>query len=188
MDDFIGLTQSLSKKELLHFTRAVLHGIHMVFPPPGPLDDQIDKPISVKKLKQRDSLWDIQEEILGWLFDVVTKCMRLSSNKVTKIQKSLLQTGCAKVIRSGELEKLNGKLMHTTIGIPNGQRLLLPVIATIATKGQTIWLNNDTKQALHNWVTLLDMANSWHFAQIKFQHLQIMEDTAMHHKMEQVGY
>jgi len=73
---------------------------------------------------------------------------------------------CTKVVRLGELEKLNGKLMHATIGIPNSQGLLSLVIATIATKGQnwfykekTIQLNKETKQALHEWVILLDLAN-----------------------------
>jgi len=166
MDDFIGLAQSMSENELRHFTRAVLHGIHTVFPLPGPLDDQTDEPISVKKLKQEDGLWNTQKEILGWLFDGVTKCMRLPAEKVTKIRKSLLQTARAKVVRLGQLEKLNGRLMHATIGIPNGRGLLSPIIATMATKGQnrsykekTIRLNKETKQALRDWVILLNLAN-----------------------------
>jgi len=92
MDDFMGLAQALSRNELLHFTRAVLHGIHTVFPPPGPTEDQTDEPISIKKLKQGDGLWDTQKELLGWLFDGVTKCMSLPADKVQKIRKSLLQT------------------------------------------------------------------------------------------------
>jgi len=70
------------------------------------------------------------------------------------------------VVRLSELEKLNGILMHATIGIPNGRGLLSPLIATIATKGKsrfykdkTIQLNIDTKQALQDWATLLEMAN-----------------------------
>jgi len=42
MDDFIGLAQAITKEELLHFTWAVLHGIHTVFLPPGPTDDPED--------------------------------------------------------------------------------------------------------------------------------------------------
>jgi len=53
--------------------------------------------------------------------------------------------------------------MHATIGIPNRCGLLLPLlIATIATKGTSkfyknklIWLNSETKQALHVWWTPL---------------------------------
>jgi len=44
----------------------------------------------------------------------------------------------------GDLEKLNGKLMHATIGIPNGRGLLSLVIATIATKGQNCFYKDKT--------------------------------------------
>jgi len=39
-----------------------------------------------------------------------------------------------KNVRIGELEKLNGRLMHGTIGIPNEHDLLSPLIALIAKK------------------------------------------------------
>jgi len=42
-------------------------------------------------VKQGDGRWDTQKEILGWLFDGVTKCMMLPANKVKKIWKSLIQ-------------------------------------------------------------------------------------------------
>jgi len=50
MDDFIGLMQAPTRTELEHFTRVVLHGIHKVFPPPGPSENQEDEPIALKKL------------------------------------------------------------------------------------------------------------------------------------------
>jgi len=34
-------------------------------------------PILIKKLQQGDGQWDTQKEILGWLFDGITKCMKL---------------------------------------------------------------------------------------------------------------
>jgi len=50
MDDFIGLTQAPKIEEIKHFTRAIMHGIHTVFPPPGIADNPEDEPILVKKL------------------------------------------------------------------------------------------------------------------------------------------
>jgi len=88
MDDFIGLMQAIMKEELLHFTRAVLHGIQTIFPPLGEGDDPEDEPISLKKLKEGDGHWDTQKEILGWLFNGLTKCMQLPPAKVSKIQKT----------------------------------------------------------------------------------------------------
>jgi len=88
------------------------------------------------------------------------------NRKSNKIRETLLKVARAKGIRLGELEKLNGKLMHDTTGIPNGRGLLSPLISTIATKGRnqfykdkTVRLNLDTKQALRDWITLLELAN-----------------------------
>jgi len=81
MDNFIGLAQAPTQAELLHFTRAVLHSIHMVFSLPGPSKDPDNEPISVKKLKQGDGLWSTKNEILGWLFDGVSCCLSLPDEK-----------------------------------------------------------------------------------------------------------
>jgi len=68
MDNFIGLLTGHSQhEELLHFTCTVLHGIHTVFPPPEPKEDQDDKPILVKKLKQGDGLWSTKKSWDGSL-------------------------------------------------------------------------------------------------------------------------
>jgi len=167
MDDFIGLVQAITMKELTHFTHAVLHRIHTVFPLPGLVDDQEDEPISVKKLKQGDGRWDTQKEILGWLFNGITKCLQLPVDKVSKLWTSLLQMTKQKSMRIGELEKLNGKLMHATIGIPNGRGLLSPLIVSIAKKGSScnykerqIRLDEATKQALQDLSTLLEPATN----------------------------
>jgi len=115
------MIQSPTVAELQKFTRAILKGIHTVFPPLGLSDDPTDEPISLKKLKSGDGLWSTQKEILGWLFNGITRCMQLPDDKVTKIQAQLLQISRQKLIRLGELEKLNGRLMHATIRIPNGR-------------------------------------------------------------------
>jgi len=126
VDDFMGLFQAPTREELLHFTRAVLHGIHTVFPPPGPDNDPQDEPISIKKLLQGDGVWTTRKELLGWLFDGVTQCMQLPNEKVTKIKTQLKAILCQKTVRFGDLEKLNGKLMHATIGIPTDAGSSLP--------------------------------------------------------------
>jgi len=83
----------LNKSWLVQFTRSVLHGIHMVFPPPGPDEDPSDEPIALKKLKQGDGMWSTKE-ILGWLFDGVSRSMQLPSDKVTKITQLLKDALC----------------------------------------------------------------------------------------------
>jgi len=136
VDDFMGLIQAPTMNDLIHFTHAILHGIPTVFPPPGEGKDPSDKPISLKKLQQGDGVWAMRKELLGWLFDGVTHCMQLPQEKVTKIKTQLKTLLCHKHVHFGKLEKINGKLMHATIGIPSGRGLLSPLIATLTKKPQ----------------------------------------------------
>jgi len=85
MDDFFRMIQAPTMAELQKFTRAILKGIHSIFPPPGLLEDQMDKPVSLKKLKSGDGMWSTQKEILGWVFNGITCCMQLPMDKVTKL-------------------------------------------------------------------------------------------------------
>jgi len=91
--------------------------------------------------------------------------MQLPPDKVAKITTQLKATLCSKHIRFGDIEKLNGKLMHAAIGIPNGCGLLSPLLATLAKKlttaaykDKTTHLNAATRQALTDWLTLLPTA------------------------------
>ncbi len=143
----------------------MLHGIHKIFPTPNPNEQSDDKPNSLKKLQQGDGLWETKKEILGWIFDGTTQCINLPPDKVTSLLQTLKTMTQQRTTHMGDLEKVNGKLMHATIGIPNGCRLLSPIIATIATqpktkhyKQRTIHLNQATKQALNDWRTLLPTA------------------------------
>ena len=61
VDDFIGVLHSDDLEVLRHATRAMLHGIHSVFPPPATgLPD--DDPISFKKLLAGDGVWAVRNE------------------------------------------------------------------------------------------------------------------------------
>jgi len=91
--------------------------------------------------------------------------MSLPAEKVQKITTKLKDLTKSKLVKLGELEKVMGKLMHTTIGIPNGWGLLSPIIATVSTKSRlrnyknkTTKLNHATHQALQDWITLLPQA------------------------------
>jgi len=97
------------------------------------MDDQDDEPISIKKLKQGNGHWATSKEILGWIFDGTACCMSLPEEKVSKIMVNLKDLTKQK-LKLGDLEKMMGKLMHATIGIPNGRGLLSPIIAMVVTK------------------------------------------------------
>jgi hypothetical protein len=66
MDDYIAAIIPMSKAQIIHITRGILHGIHNVFPPSNA--DSID-PISAKKLQKGDGTFESQKCILGFNFD-----------------------------------------------------------------------------------------------------------------------
>jgi len=96
MDNFLGLTQAPTHCELVHFTQAVLHGIHSIFLPPGPQKNLADKPISNKKLQQGNGIWCTQNEILG--------CINLPVDKVAAITHSLKELSRHPTICIGTLK------------------------------------------------------------------------------------
>ena len=71
INDFIQLAQTTDKAQLLHLSRALLHAIHSVFPLPSVTGGTEEDPVAIKKLLQGDGLWDMQKELLGWVFNGV---------------------------------------------------------------------------------------------------------------------
>ena len=62
---FILMAQTSDPAELLHLSRALLHGIHIVFPPPKVLGHNGQYPISKKKLESGKGQWEVRKEVLG---------------------------------------------------------------------------------------------------------------------------
>ncbi|KAL7540898.1 hypothetical protein ACHAWF_006815, partial [Thalassiosira exigua] len=89
VDDFIQLAQTSDRDALLHCSRALLHAIHSVFPPPAITGHNGEEPISLKKLKEGEGLWEVRKEILGWMFDGATRCIELAARKQDAILKEL---------------------------------------------------------------------------------------------------
>ena len=52
VDDFIAITNDLSEENLTKLSRAILHGIHSVFPPPTVTGHEGGDPVSIKKLQK----------------------------------------------------------------------------------------------------------------------------------------
>ena len=67
--DFIVMTNNSSQDHICYFLRAILIGVHSVFPPPEVSIHQWQDPISKKTLDQREGTLDTTKEILGWLVD-----------------------------------------------------------------------------------------------------------------------
>ncbi|CAB9530052.1 expressed unknown protein [Seminavis robusta] len=66
VDDYVGLLQSTDVNALRHHSRALLHAIHQIFPPPVATGHAGEEPISEKKLiLEGEGIWDTVKEILA---------------------------------------------------------------------------------------------------------------------------
>jgi len=164
VDDFIGLIQAPSPQQLKKFTRAILHGIHKIFPPARPDHPNEDEPIALKKLHNGDGLWATSKEILGWIFDGINRCILLPPTKVTNLLRDIRNTTRRRVLRVRQLQQLQGRLIHASTGIPNGKGLLSPLIALVAQHHHQprayIPLDEPTRQALRDWRAVLRTATA----------------------------
>jgi hypothetical protein len=133
VDDFIGLLQSNNRSVLQHHSRALLHAIHQVFPPPTATGHSKDDPISFKKLVlEGEGVWDTTKEILGWMFNGLHRTMQLPASKVAAIKATIRETLRKGYIDFKKLESLIGKCQHACLGIPGGRSLLPPLYKTLA--------------------------------------------------------
>ena len=160
VDDFIALVQTSDRHQLLHITRALLHAIHDVFPPPHISGHKGDDPISLKKLLDGDGLWDTRKELLGWVFDGTTRCIHLPHDKMESIQRELKNVCRLQRVPLKRFESLIGKLRHAAIGLPSANGLCQPFNRALANRPNIINLGRkgSVYQALKDWRSLLQQS------------------------------
>ncbi|KAL7548503.1 hypothetical protein ACHAWF_011783 [Thalassiosira exigua] len=140
VDDFIQMAQTTDEAALRHCSRAILHGIHSVFPPPEISGHSGEDPISLKKLLAGEGLWEVRKEVLGWVMDGATRCIELAEKKQEAILSEL-----RKVLRMRRgvplkrMQRLVGKLRHASIGIPAGKYLFGPINRLMAREHKFIF-------------------------------------------------
>ena len=89
VDDFIGFTNDIREQNLTRWSRAILHGVHSIFPPPTVTSHSGGDPVSLKKLKQEEGRWEVEKEILGWIFNGKDYTIRLPQPKIDKLTYAL---------------------------------------------------------------------------------------------------
>jgi hypothetical protein len=155
VDDFIGITNDISPHHLQHLSRALLHGIHALFPPPSVSHHQGGDPISEKKLQQGDGQWSHVKEILGWIFNGAAYTIELPPKKIEKI--TALIKGIAKREFSSlkRYQEMAGKLQHASFGMPGGKGLFSPIYNAMKHSVDPIPIKPALKQALEDWQIIL---------------------------------
>jgi hypothetical protein len=166
VDDFIGLLQSSNEHDLRHHSRALLHAIHQVFPPPMATGHNSEDPISHKKLVlEGEGIWSTVKEILGWVFNGLERTIQLPTAKITYIRESIRH-----VLRTGRIEfkkfeSMIGRLQHACMGIPGGRSLLPPLYRALAMASKDnsrtvqIHANSAQAKALIDFQTLMKILN-----------------------------
>ena len=86
VDDYIAMTNDTSHKNILHLSRAMLHGIHSIFPPTSITGHNGEDPIAQKKLKAGEGIWQEEKEVLGWIIHGGKYTISLPEKKLTALQ------------------------------------------------------------------------------------------------------
>ena len=155
VDDFIGATNNLTRTHLEHFSRAMLFGVHSVFPPPDITGHQGEDPISQKKLHQGEGTWSHTKEILGWLVDGLNFTLSLLPEKCEKIVKLIKKVCKRPAVSLLKFQELAGKLQHASFGIPGGKGLFSPIYRALKTTTGTVKITADIKCVLRDWRTVV---------------------------------
>ena len=153
VDDFCNLIQSTDPVVLRHASRALLHGIHQLFPPTIATGHSGEDPISYKKLVlEGEGIWDVRKEILGWIFDGAARTMELPVKKVETVYDAITAALRHKHVEVKVFESLVGKLTHAMMGTPGGQALLPPLYKALAaalkTNRSSVQIHPHSPQAL----------------------------------------
>ena len=65
VDDFCTMVQTIDADKLRHISRALLHGIHSISPPPLVSGHEGGDLVLHKKLLEGEGTWDMRKDILG---------------------------------------------------------------------------------------------------------------------------
>jgi hypothetical protein len=114
-------------------TRAVLHAIHAIFPPPEVTGHQGGKDsISMKKLDQLDGLWDFIKEMLGFELNGDERTISITDDKaaayIVILERALEKTAILAVT----LRTISGKMQHIGLISPTIKGFMTPINRSLA--------------------------------------------------------
>ena len=151
VDDFIAATNDGSKQHLIKLSRAMLHAIHSIFPPPEVTGHNGHDSIAYKKLVAGDGIWDTRKEILGWEFDGEEYTIQLPIKKCVDI--CALIKKCLKLpkVPLKLFRKLAGKLQHASLAIPSGKSLFTPFDMAMKAEPEHVDIDDTLRQCMLDW-------------------------------------
>lgn len=147
VDDYIlGAVEDKTGTLLGRISRAALHGIHSVFPPPKTTGHVGGKdPISVKKLEKGDARWNPEKEILGFLMDGEARTVRLTQRKADDIDRELTQLLRKTRVPMKRFRSIVGRLRHAAIILPGAKGMFSPINKALRGEPKFISLGKSTE-------------------------------------------
>ena len=117
-----------------------MNGIHIVFPPPQVSGHNGQELISKNKLDTGKFQWAVREEVLGWIINGVTQCIKLSQDKQIVINTELHDiVRMTKGVPLKKIEKLIGKIRHVATVVSMGNKFMMPVNTGLEVKPRIVW-------------------------------------------------
>jgi len=111
-----------------------------------------------------DGHWTTTKEILGWTIDGVSRSISLPMEKYDRLTSELSNFSKRRFIQVKALQKLQGRLIHASFGIPNGKGLLSPLIALMTKHAdhphRLIKVTKNLRQVFIDWISLLNQVKS----------------------------
>jgi hypothetical protein len=156
VDDFIAMSQDAAR--IPHTTRAILHGIEQVFPPPEITGHANGKaPVSQKKVMKGEADWRVRKEVLGWLVDGRSRTVELPPDKAAAYSCELKKLLRRKKIPLARFRKIVGKLRFAALCLPAGRALMSPLNRAVRGDPPTIGSgqHSEVRENLGDWLQLL---------------------------------
>jgi hypothetical protein len=151
VDDFIGLTNNISTTHLRKISRAMVHGIHSIFPPPEDSGHNGQDPVSEPKLEKGEGTWCHEKEILGWNLNGTHFTLQLPTKKCQAIKNDINNILKTKRVSLNKFQKLAGKLQHASFGIPGGSGLFSPIQMAMTGNPDFINITKEIQIILRDW-------------------------------------
>jgi len=157
VDGFIRMTNGNTEAHLRHVSRAMLHGVHSIFPPPDPSGHNGKETIAQSKLDNSDGEWNYVKEILGWIIDEKHYTIQLPLKKCQKITALIKAIVKNPRCHLKKFQVLAGKLQHASYGIPGGAGHFSPIdMAATQAKDDIVIITDHLKAKLLDWRALVN--------------------------------
>jgi hypothetical protein len=150
--------QSRDGSHVLRIRRALIHGVHAVFPEPAVTGHQNRKdPLSKKKLKQGDRNFVSTKDMIGFIFDGIKQTIQLPPVKAKAFICETHRILHQKSVPLKDLQTMVGKLRHASIILPAASGFFTPINAGMKIETKVIRLGkaSEIRAALEDLCTLL---------------------------------